>query len=161
MRAVVQRVTEADVTVDGQIIGAIHQGLVILLGVETGDTEADLEYLAGKVVGLRIFSDDDGKMNLSVGDVRGGALIISQFTLLGDVRKGKRPSFIAAAAPESANQLYVQFCSRVAAAGIPVATGRFAADMQVRLINDGPVTLIIDSRQRTNSPTAERPPANA
>lgn len=147
MRAVVQRVTEADVTVDGQIIGAIESGLVILLGVETGDTQTDLEYLAEKVVGLRIFSDAAGKMNHSLADVGGGALIISQFTLLGDVRKGKRPSFIAAAAPDIARQLYEQFCARVSAAGITVATGQFAADMQVRLINDGPVTLVIDSRK--------------
>ena len=147
MRAVVQRVTMADVTVDQQIIGAIERGLVVLLGVENGDTQSDLEYLADKIMGLRIFSDDAGKMNLSLADVGGSALIISQFTLLGDVRKGKRPSFIAAAAPDLARQLYEQFCARVAAAGIPVATGQFAADMQVRLINDGPVTLIIDSRK--------------
>ena len=147
MRAVVQRVAEADVTVDHQIIGAIKHGLVVLLGVENGDTLADLEYLADKIVALRIFSDPAGKMNLSLTDVGGSALIISQFTLLGDVRKGKRPSFIAAAAPDVARQLYEHFCARVAAASVPVATGQFAADMQVRLINDGPVTLIIDSRK--------------
>lgn len=147
MRAVVQRVTQADVTVDGQIIGAIEQGLVILLGVESGDTPGDLDYLADKIVGLRIFSDAAGKMNLSVLDISGSALIISQFTLLGDVRKGKRPSFIAAAAPTEARQLYDDFCQRVASSGVPIATGRFAADMQVRLINDGPVTLIIDTRK--------------
>lgn len=147
MRAVVQRVTEADVTVDNQVIGAIEHGLVVLLGVENGDTPADLEYLADKIVGLRIFSDPAGKMNLSVTDVGGSALIISQFTLLGDVRKGKRPSFIDAATPDVARQLYEQFCARVATASVPVATGQFAADMQVRLINDGPVTLIIDSRK--------------
>ncbi len=147
MRAVVQRVTEADVTVDHQIIGAIEQGLVILLGVESGDTQQDLEYLADKIVGLRIFSDPDGKMNLSVQDVAGAVLVVSQFTLLGDVRKGKRPSFIAAAAPDLARQHYQDFCNRIASSGLRVATGQFAADMQVRLINDGPVTLIIDSRQ--------------
>lgn len=147
MRAVVQRVTEADVTVNQKIIGAIEQGLVVLLGVENGDTRADLEYLADKIVGLRIFSDSAGKMNLSLTDVGGSALIVSQFTLLGDVRKGKRPSFIDAAAPDLARHLYEQFCSRVAAANVPVATGQFAADMQVRLINDGPVTLIIDTRK--------------
>lgn len=147
MRAVVQRVTEADVTVDSQVIGAIGHGLVILLGVEAGDAESDLVYLADKIVGLRIFSDPAGKMNLSLADVGGSALIISQFTLLGDVRKGKRPSFIGAAAPELARSLYEQFCQRVALSGIAVATGQFAADMQVRLINDGPVTLIIDSRK--------------
>ena len=152
MRAVIQRVTTADVTVDQQIIGAIQHGLVILLGVESGDTQADLEYLADKISALRIFSDANGKMNLSLIDVQGAALVISQFTLLADVRKGKRPSFTAAAAPDLANQLYEQFCARIAAAGIPVATGRFAADMQVRLINDGPVTLILDSRLGATTP---------
>lgn len=147
MRAVIQRVTQADVTVDGEIIGQIGQGLVVLLGVETGDSDADLKYLADKIVGLRIFSDDAGKMNLSVQDVQGAALIISQFTLLGDVRKGKRPSFIAAAPPEQAEDFYHRFCKLVAAHNVTVATGRFAADMQVRLINDGPVTILLDSRR--------------
>jgi D-tyrosyl-tRNA(Tyr) deacylase len=147
MRAVVQRASQAAVTVDGVTIGAIQQGLVILLGVESGDAQNDLEYLADKVVGLRIFSDANGKMNLSLIDVGGAALVISQFTLLADVRKGKRPSFIAAAAPEIANAMYEQFCARVATAGITVAKGQFAADMQVSLINDGPVTIIVDSRR--------------
>lgn len=148
MRAVVQRVTEADVTVNQQVIGSILRGMVVLLGVETGDTQDDLNYLADKIIGLRIFGDAEGKMNLSLIDTSGSALIISQFTLLGDVRKGKRPSFIAAAAPEVARELYEQFCARVAACGVSVATGQFAADMQVRLINDGPVTLLLDSRKR-------------
>jgi D-aminoacyl-tRNA deacylase len=147
MRAVVQRVTQAAVSVDGEEIGSIAAGLVILLGVETGDGTTDGNYLAEKIVGLRIFSDADGKMNLSLSNVQGSALIISQFTLLGDVRKGRRPSFIAAAAPEQARALYEDFCARIESAGIRVATGRFAADMQVHLINDGPVTLILDSRR--------------
>lgn len=148
MRAVVQRVTSADVTVDGEQIGSIGSGIVVLLGVESGDTPTDLNYLADKIVGLRIFSDAAGKMNLSLADIRGSALIVSQFTLLGDVRKGRRPSFIAAAAPEVARELYAEFCNQIARLGITIATGRFAADMQVRLINDGPVTLVLDSRQR-------------
>ncbi len=146
MRAVVQRVTEADVTVDDKIIGSIGPGLMVLLGVQAGDTQNDLQYLAEKIVGLRIFSDAAGKMNLSVLDVQGSMLIISQFTLLGDVRKGKRPSFIGAAPPGEASELYDNFCQRVRMLGVTVATGQFAADMKVRLINDGPVTLIIDSR---------------
>ncbi len=148
MRAVIQRVTSADVTVDGQIIGSIEAGLVVLLGVAQGDTEEDLQYLVDKTVGLRIFNDAEGKMNLSVADVGGAALIISQFTLLANTRKGKRPSFIEAAAPDEANAMYEQFCARVAASGIHVQRGRFAADMKVRLINDGPVTIILDSGQK-------------
>ncbi len=148
MRAVIQRVTSADVTVDGQIIGSIEAGLVVLLGVAQGDTEEDLQYLVDKTVGLRIFNDSEGKMNLSVADVGGAALIISQFTLLANTRKGKRPSFIEAAAPDEANAMYEQFCARVAASGIHVQRGRFAADMKVRLINDGPVTIILDSGQK-------------
>lgn len=147
MRAVVQRVTTADVTVTGQEIGRIGAGLVVLLGVETGDTITDVKVLADKVVGLRIFSDANGKMNLSLMDAGGAALIISQFTLLGDMRKGRRPSFIAAAAPEEAHTLYGQFCAEVERLGVPIATGQFAADMQVRLTNDGPVTLFLDTRR--------------
>ncbi|MCC6510615.1 MAG: D-tyrosyl-tRNA(Tyr) deacylase [Pirellulaceae bacterium] len=146
MRAVVQRVTSADVTVDDQIIGRIERGLVVLLGVQTGDSSPDVRYMCDKIIGLRIFGDADGKMNLSLQDIGGAALIISQFTLLADVRKGKRPSFIGAAPPDQARLLYTEFCDLVLSAGVPVATGQFAADMQVRLVNDGPVTIILDSR---------------
>ena len=145
MRAVIQRVTSADVSVDGQTVGAIEHGLVVLLGVQSGDQETQALQLADKVVGLRIFADNEGKMNLSLHDVEGSALIISQFTLLADVRKGRRPSFIAAAPPAEANRLYEFFCDSVTRLGVRVATGRFGADMQVRLINDGPVTIILDT----------------
>ena len=147
MRAVVQRVRSADVTVAAEVIGQIELGLVILLGVETGDSDADCNFLAEKIVGLRIFGDAEGKMNLSLLDVAGAALIVSQFTLLADTRKGKRPSFIAAAPPSEGNRLYEAFCRKVASLGIPVATGCFGADMQVRLVNDGPVTIILDTRR--------------
>ena len=147
MRAVVQRVSSADVTVAEEQIGRIDRGLMILLGVETGDSDTDSDYLAEKIVGLRIFADSEGKMNLSLLDVAGAALIVSQFTLLGDTRKGKRPSFIAAAPPAEGNRLYEAFCRKVASLGVPVATGRFGADMQVRLVNDGPVTIILDTRR--------------
>lgn len=147
MRAVVQRVRSADVTVAEELIGQIDRGLVILLGVEAGDSDAECDYLAEKIVGLRIFGDAEGKMNLSLLDVGGAALIVSQFTLLADTRKGKRPSFVAAAPPAEGNRLYEAFCRKVSSLGIPVATGRFGADMQVRLINDGPVTIILDTRR--------------
>ncbi|MGN6136004.1 MAG: D-aminoacyl-tRNA deacylase [Aureliella sp.] len=144
MRAVIQRVTSADVTVDGETVGAIQRGLVILLGVAQGDDQTQAVALAEKIVGLRIFADEAGKMNLSLQDVGGSVLVVSQFTLLADVRKGKRPSFIGAAPPAEAKQLYEDFCTLVASHGVPVSTGRFAADMQVRLINDGPVTIVLD-----------------
>ncbi len=147
LRAVVQRVREASVTVESEPVGAIAQGLVVLLGVENGDTEKDAEYLANKTVGLRIFEDADGKMNLDVHAISGSVLAISQFTLLGDVRKGKRPSFITAARPEVANPLYEHYCGSLLAAGIPVERGVFQADMQVALVNDGPVTILLDSRK--------------
>jgi D-aminoacyl-tRNA deacylase len=147
MRAVVQRVTRAQVTVADQIIGQIGGGLVILLGVEQGDGEPDAQQLADKIIQLRIFDDADGKMNLSLTDVRGSMLVVSQFTLLGDCRKGRRPSFIQAAAPELAEQLYETFVAAVGAQGIPVATGKFRATMQVELVNDGPVTLLLDSKK--------------
>ncbi len=145
MKALLQRVSEASVEVEGSVVGAIGGGLLVLLGVETGDGPAAADRLARKVAALRIFEDAAGKMNRSVGDVGGGLLVVSQFTLLADVRKGNRPSFTAAAAPELAERLYEHFCARLQAAGLPVATGRFGARMAVRLINDGPVTIWLDS----------------
>lgn len=148
MRAVLQRVTRASVTVDGQIIGQIGQGLVGLLGVEQEDTEADAHQLADKTIQLRIFDDAEGKMNLALPDVRGSVLVVSQFTLLGDCRKGRRPSFIQAAPPEIAERLYETYVAAIGVQGIPVATGKFRANMQVELVNDGPVTILLDSRKR-------------
>lgn len=145
MRGVVQRVLEAHVKVDGQIVGQIEQGLVVLLGVAQGDTEADLKYLVEKTVHLRIFEDDEGKMNRSVLDVGGSILAISQFTLLGDARKGRRPSFITAARPEEANAMYQAYVRQIQEQGVTVETGIFQADMKVHLVNDGPVTLVLDS----------------
>jgi D-tyrosyl-tRNA(Tyr) deacylase len=146
MRAVVQRVSQARVVIDHEVVGQIGHGLLVLLGVTHGDTPEQAYWLADKVVGLRIFNDDEGKMNRSLADVGGGMLIVSQFTLYGDCRKGRRPSFIEAAPPEIANSLYETFVEAVRALGIPTATGRFAAMMQVELVNDGPVTLIVDSK---------------
>jgi len=143
MRAVIQRVTSADVTTDSEVVGSIAHGLVVLLGVETGDQAWQATELAEKITSLRVFADQLGKMNLSLLDVAGSALIISQFTLLADTRRGKRPSFVAAAPPIEAVPLYELFCQEMANRGIPVATGRFGADMQVRLVNDGPVTIIL------------------
>ena len=147
MRAVVQRVTESSVTVDGQITGATDEGLVVLIGVEEGDTDKDAGYIADKVSGLRIFEDENEKMNLSVKDVGGSILAISQFTLLGDVRKGKRPSFITAEDPEIANGLYQQVCENIRNQGIKVETGIFQAHMLVKINNNGPVTILLDSRK--------------
>ena len=147
MRAVVQRVTESSVTVDGQITGATDEGLVVLIGVEEGDTDKDVRYIADKVSGLRIFEDENEKMNLSVKDVGGSILAISQFTLLGDVRKGKRPSFITAEDPEIANRLYQQVCENIRNQGIKVETGIFQANMLVKINNNGPVTILLDSRK--------------
>jgi len=148
MRAVLQRVTRASVTVDGQVIGQIERGLVVLLGVEQGDTDADAHQLADKTVQLRIFDDAEGKMNLAVPDVGGSVLVVSQFTLLGDCRKGRRPSFIRAAQPELAERLYETFVAAIGVQGIPVATGKFRANMLVELVNDGPVTMLLDSRKQ-------------
>lgn len=145
MRAVVQRVTESKVVVDGEIVGEIGQGLLVLLGVGKKDGLKDVEYLAGKIVNLRIFEDDEGKMNRSLLDIGGQALIVSQFTLWGDCRKGRRPSFIDAAPPDAAEKLYLEFVDKAASYGIKTQTGRFGAMMQVDLVNDGPVTLIIES----------------
>jgi D-aminoacyl-tRNA deacylase len=145
MRAVVQRVSRAQVTVNEEIAGRIRLGLLILLGVERDDTEADATYLAGKIVGLRIFEDAQGKMNRSVQDVGGSVLAVSQFTLYGDVRKGKRPSFDAAAPPEKARELYEFFVEQIRAAGLRCETGRFQETMKVELANEGPVTILLDS----------------
>jgi D-tyrosyl-tRNA(Tyr) deacylase len=148
MRAVLQRVTRASVTVDGEVIGQIGRGLLVLLGVEQDDTDADAQQLADKTIQLRIFEDAEGKMNLALPDVGGSMLVVSQFTLLGDCRKGRRPSFIDAAPPELAERLYETFVAAVGVQGISVATGKFRAMMQVELINDGPVTILLDSRKR-------------
>jgi D-tyrosyl-tRNA(Tyr) deacylase len=147
MRAVVQRVTEASVNVAGEGVGRINVGLVVLLGVEKGDSVQDANYVVEKIAGLRVFPDDQGRMNLSVRDVSGGVLMISQFTLLGDVRRGRRPSFTDAAEPELADQLYEHCNHLLRLQGLNVATGVFRADMQVRLTNDGPVTILLDSRK--------------
>ncbi len=146
MRAVVQRVTQARVLIESQAVGQIERGLLVLLGVTQADTAAQAQWLADKIVGLRIFEDDQGKMNRDVAEVGGSVLIVSQFTLYGDCRKGRRPSFIDAAPPPLAIRLYEEFINAVKAQGIPVASGRFGAMMQVELVNDGPVTLIVDSK---------------
>jgi D-tyrosyl-tRNA(Tyr) deacylase len=145
MRAVVQRVSRAQVTVRGEAVGKIERGLLVLLGVAVADQEADADYLAEKIVGLRVFEDDAGKMNRAVGAMGGAVLVVSQFTLYGDVRRGKRPSFDAAAPPELARRLYEYFVERIRAAGLRCETGRFQETMQVELVNDGPVTILLDS----------------
>ena len=147
MRAVVQRVSRARVTVDGWTTGEIGIGLLVLLGVGREDGEVDVQYLAEKIAGLRIFEDRDGKMNRSLADIGGSVLAVSQFTLYGDVRRGKRPSFDAAAPPEHARQLYEKFVESIQAAGLRCETGRFQAMMQVELVNEGPVTILLDSRK--------------
>jgi D-tyrosyl-tRNA(Tyr) deacylase len=148
MRAVVQRVSQARVSVDGAEVGAIEHGLLVLLGAGEGDTEADLAYVVEKVVNLRIFGDAEGKMNRSVLDVEGGVLCVSQFTLYGDARKGRRPAFVGALEPRRARELYEKALDDLRAAGVAhVAAGVFAADMQVELVNDGPVTILLDSRK--------------
>ncbi len=147
MRAVVQRVTDADVSVDNKITGAIGKGYVVLLGVEEGDTEADADYMVEKITGLRVFEDDEGKMNLSMMDIGGELLSVSQFTLLADARKGRRPSFVKAARPDEANRLYRYFNEKVREKGIKVGEGVFQAEMLVRINNDGPVTILLDSKK--------------
>lgn len=147
MRAVVQRVTSAHVVVDKETIGKIGPGLLVLIGVESGDTDSDVNYIANKLVGLRVFEDDQGKMNLAIRESGGEILAVSQFTLLGDVRKGRRPSFITAATPELGNQLYEQVIANLRRNGLHVETGQFQADMKVNLVNDGPVTILLDSRK--------------
>ncbi|HHX74955.1 MAG TPA: D-tyrosyl-tRNA(Tyr) deacylase [Firmicutes bacterium] len=151
MRAVLQRVTAARVTVGEEETGSIGQGLLILLGVHADDTEADLQYLVEKCANLRIFPDTAGKLNLSLLDIGGSALVVSQFTLYADTRRGRRPGFTGAAGPKQAEQLYEEFCARLRALKIPVATGRFGAYMAVSLVNDGPVTIILDSADRKQS----------
>jgi D-tyrosyl-tRNA(Tyr) deacylase len=145
MRAVVQRVSSAKVTVNGSIAGEIGVGLLVLLGVGQTDSETDVNYLALKLIGLRVFEDEIGKMNLSVRDVNGSVLVVSQFTLYGDVRRGKRPSFDDAAPPESARRLYELFVGHIRSAGVRCETGRFQEMMRVELINEGPVTILMDS----------------
>ena len=147
MRAVLQRVRRARVLVGEEVVGEIGVGLLVLLGVSRSDTGEDANWLAQKIIGLRLFADTDDKMNLSVADVSGSVLVVSQFTLHGDCRKGRRPSFVDAASPEIAVPLYEAFINGVKAEGIPVATGRFGAMMQVELVNDGPVTLILDTKE--------------
>lgn len=147
MRAVVQRVSRAQVSVGEEVVGKIDAGLLVLLGVARDDTSADAEYLAAKVVGLRIFEDESGKMNRSVVETGGSVLAVSQFTLYGDVRKGKRPSFDEAASPQVANQLYELFVRKIRDASVRCETGRFQAMMQVELVNDGPVTILLDSKK--------------
>jgi D-tyrosyl-tRNA(Tyr) deacylase len=155
MRAVIQRVSEAAVRVGGQVVGEIGVGLLVLLGVEDGDERADAEWLAGKIARMRIFPDGSGQMNVSLLDIGGGALVVSQFTLHALTRKGNRPSFIRAARPEHSEPLCEEFCERLEGLlGRPVARGRFAADMKVGLVNDGPVTIIIDSRERRSARTS-------
>lgn len=147
MRAVVQRVSRAQVSVNDEIVGKIGPGLLVLLGVSKTDTYADADYLAAKILGLRIFEDENGKMNLSLSDTVGSILAVSQFTLYGDVRKGRRPSFDEAAPPPLANELYEYFVRKIRESGIPCETGRFQALMKVELVNDGPVTILLDSQR--------------
>jgi len=147
MRAVIQRVSYARVTIEGEVRGEIGKGFLILLGVCEGDTEAEAIYLADKCVGLRVFTDENDKMNLSPADIDGGLLVISQFTLYGDCKKGKRPNFMRAAKPELAVPLYEKFLARCRESGLPVASGEFGADMKVELLNDGPVTILMDTEE--------------
>jgi len=147
VRAVVQRVSEASVSVDGKVTGSVATGLCVLVGIGHEDTDEDAKWMADKVVELRIFEDEQGKMNRSVVDVGGGVLAISQFTLFGDARKGTRPGFVDAARPEVAQPLYARFCERVRARGLHVGEGVFRATMQVRIVNEGPVTLLLDSKK--------------
>ncbi|MBU5257418.1 D-aminoacyl-tRNA deacylase [Tissierella praeacuta] len=147
MRAVVQRVSEATVRVDNKVVGEIGEGLLVFLGIGEGDTEKDLEYLVDKVLGLRIFQDENDKMNLSLLDINGEILVISQFTLYGDVRKGKRPSFTDSAHPDIAERMYLEFIDKCKTKEIKTEKGIFGADMKVSLVNDGPVTILLDSKK--------------
>ena len=148
MKAVIQRVKSASVSVDDKIIGEITTGFLILLGVEQSDTQDDLSYLVKKTIGLRIFKDDNKNMNLSIQDVGGKALVVSQFTLCADTSRGRRPSFIKAANPEEADSMYQQFCEQLTMNNLSVQTGKFGAMMDVSLVNDGPITIILDSREK-------------
>lgn len=147
MRAVVQRVDEAAVVVDGKTIGSINKGLLVLLGVGEEDNEKDLDYLVDKILGLRIFQDENDKMNLSLMDVKGELLVVSQFTLYGDARKGKRPSFSSASTPDIGNKYYKEFVKKARGFGVETQTGVFGAHMEVKLINNGPVTILLDSKK--------------
>lgn len=147
MRAVIQKVKNANVKVDGDTVGEIQKGFLVFLGIEAGDTQSDLAYIVGKISKIRIFEDADDKMNLSIKDVGGEILSISQFTLLGDARKGNRPSFTGAEKPEKAKEIYLEFNEELRKEGIKVAEGIFQADMEVSLVNDGPVTILLDSRK--------------
>ncbi len=148
MRAVLQRVSEASVTVDGKVTGQIGKGFLVLLGIAENDEASDLDYLLRKIPALRVFEDEAGKMNLSVVDVKGALLVVSQFTLIADTAKGNRPSFIRAARPEKAIPVYEELLAKLRASGLQVEAGVFGADMKVRLLNDGPVTIIIDSKEK-------------
>jgi D-aminoacyl-tRNA deacylase len=148
LKALLQRVSRASVIVEGEIVGSIRAGLVILLGVANGDTRRDVQYLAEKVVGLRIFNDAEGKFNLSVREVKGELLAVSQFTLLADSRKGRRPSFTDAAPPQLAEELFESFVAGLRSTGLKVETGRFQTHMWVEILNDGPVTILLDSREK-------------
>ena len=148
MKALLQRVTGASVSVGGEVVGKIGQGLVVFVGVANGDTEKDAQYLAQKTVSLRIFSDEEGKFNLSALDIKGELLVVSQFTLLADTRKGRRPSFIEAAPPAQAEELFEQFVEQARSTGLKVETGRFQQYMQVEIHNDGPVTILLDSQEK-------------
>lgn len=147
MKALIQRVSEASVTVDGDTVGSIGRGMLLLLGIEKGDDEKDIDYIGQKVFNLRMFEDSDGKMNLPVSDAGGAILVVSQFTLSADCRKGNRPSFDNAESPGRAEALYEVFIRKLASLGVAVSTGKFGAHMKVRLTNDGPVTFVIDSRK--------------
>jgi len=148
MKALLQRVTEASVRVAGEVVGRIGSGLVVFVGVANEDTEKDAQYLAQKIVNLRIFADEEGKFNLSALDIKGELLLVSQFTLMADTRKGRRPSFVEAAPPTRAEELFNYFVEQASAAGLKVATGRFQQYMQVEIHNDGPVTILLDSREK-------------
>jgi D-tyrosyl-tRNA(Tyr) deacylase len=151
LRVLLQRVTAASVTIDGEVTGKIGQGLVAFVGVAEGDSETDIEYLVPKMTGLRIFADEEGRFNISITDIGGELLLVSQFTLLADTRKGKRPSFTGAASPERAELLFEKFVEKTQATGLNVETGRFQQYMQVEIHNDGPVTIMLDSRDRMRS----------
>ena len=148
MKALLQRVTRASVSVAGEVVGGIGRGLVIFVGVASGDTEKDANYLVPKIINLRIFADDEGRFNLSALDIKGELLVVSQFTLLADTRKGRRPSFVEAAPPVQAEELFERFVEQARATGLKVETGRFQQYMQVEIHNDGPVTILLDSREK-------------
>ena len=148
MKALLQRVSEASVSVGGKVVGRIGRGLVVLLGIASGDTERDINYLVPKIVNLRIFPDDQGRFNLSALDINGELLLVSQFTLLADTRKGRRPSFVDAAPPAQAEELFGRFVAQARTTGLKVETGRFQQYMQVEIHNDGPVTILLDSREK-------------